>query len=59
MIGQVPPANPSPPVVRSQPARAPIFRVDRQINLIGAPPDKQTTPLTPIGQLGTQLNVVA
>lgn len=59
MIGQVPPANPAPPVFRSQPARAAIFRVERAINLIGAPPDRQATPLKPIGQLGTRLNVVA
>ncbi len=59
MIGRVPPANPAPPVFRGQPARAPIFRVERTINLIGAPPDRQTTQLTPIGQLGTRLNVLA
>lgn len=59
MIGQVPPANPAPPQFRTQPARAPIFRVDRQIDLAGAKPDRQTRPLTPIGQLGTRLDVMA
>lgn len=59
MIGQVPPANPAPPAFRSRPARAPIDRVERSINLIGAPPDRPTRPLTPIGELGTRLNVIA
>ncbi len=59
MIGQVPPASPAAPVFRSQPARAAIFRVERAINLIGAPPDRPLRTLTPIGQLGTRVNVVA
>ena len=59
MIGQVPPTNPAPPVFRNQPARAQLFRVERAINLIGAPPERQLRSLTPIGQLGTRLNVVA
>jgi hypothetical protein len=59
MIGQVSPASPAPPVFRSRPARAPIDRVQRSINLLGAPPSRPTTPLTPIGRLGTRLDVVA
>ena len=58
MIGQVAPSNPSPPQFRIQPERAPIYRLSRQLDLIGAKPDKQTTPLTPIGQMGTRIDVV-
>jgi hypothetical protein len=59
MIGQVAPANPAPPVFRAQPARAPIFRVQRQIDLIGAKPDRQIQPMTPIGHLGTRIDLLA
>lgn len=59
MIGQVAPANPAPPVFRSNPAHAPIFRLQRQLDLTGAKPDRQATPLTPIGQMGTRIDVLA
>lgn len=54
MVGSVPPANPAPPVFRNTPARAPIARVQRELDLIGAPPQKQVRDLVPIGRMGTR-----
>lgn len=59
MIGTVRPGNPAPPVFRLQPARAPIYRLSREVEIIGAPPYRQTTQLTPIGQMGTRINILA
>jgi hypothetical protein len=59
MIGQVAPANPAPPVFRSDPSRAPIDRLQRQLDLISAQPNRQIRQMTPIGQLGTRVDLLA
>jgi len=59
MIGQVPISSASPPQFRIQAARAPIVRVGRQVDLIGAKPNRQVRELTPLGQMGTRIDVRA
>ncbi len=59
MIGQVPPANVAPPQFYNRPALAPIHMVNRNMDLIGAKPDRQIEVLTPIGHLGTRINLQA
>lgn len=59
MIGQVPPANPAPPQFRTEPARAPVQRLPRQLDLLGAKPDRPVEPLPPIGALGARIDLRA
>ncbi len=59
VIGQLPTPSPPQAQFRIQTARAPIVRVERQLDLIGAKPDRQVREMTPIGQLGTRIDVRA
>lgn len=50
MTGSVPPANPAPPQFRIQPGPDPQFRLPRQLDLLGAKPDRAYTPLPALGE---------
>lgn len=59
MIGQVrAPTSPSP-VFRLQPLHAPTYRLRREVEILGAPPDRQSVQLTPIGRMGTRIDLKA
>lgn len=51
MIGSVRPANPAPPQFRTEPARAPVARVPRSLDLLAAPPHRQVTDLRQAGRI--------
>jgi hypothetical protein len=39
------------PVFRSEPARAPVYRVQRQLDVLGAKPERQFTPIREAGRI--------
>lgn len=51
MIGTVRPSNPAPPQFRTEPARAPIHRVPRALDVLGAPPHRPTPALQAAGRI--------
>ena len=59
MVGAVPTPTSPQPQYRFQAERAPISRVPRELDVLGAPPERQVTPLRPIGQLGTRVDLIA
>jgi hypothetical protein len=59
VIGQIPTPSAPQSQFRVQPARAPIVRLERQLDVLGAKPDRQVRGLTPIGQLGTRIDLRA
>jgi hypothetical protein len=58
MVGSAPTPSSPQPQYRFQAERAPIYRVPRELDVLGAPPEKQVTPLRPIGQLGTRVDLI-
>ncbi|MEK7414650.1 MAG: hypothetical protein AAB263_15155 [Planctomycetota bacterium] len=52
MIGAVPPTTYAPAVQRIQKAHAPIYRVQRELDLLGVAPYRQFEPLPPGGKPG-------
>lgn len=51
MIGTVQPANPAPPQYRVRKAQAPIDRVTRSLDLMGAAPHRRAPDLHTVGRI--------
>jgi hypothetical protein len=51
MIGTVKPANPAPPQYRAHKAQAPIYRVPRSLDLLGADPKRAAPDLQSAGRI--------
>lgn len=58
MVGAVPVPSSPQPQYRFQAERAPIHRVPRELDLLGAKPEREVAPLRPIGQLGTRVDLI-